>query len=149
MNESNVIPLPVKPNVLLRAWMRENDVSVGDLARLIGAKPESVSQWVADLEDPPTNKWAGIVRVTGVLYDVKSSPLANRTGTGKTRMLPVYGQRKACLEESACLDELVRAHARGRDVYAASCPTGCASFEPVDQRGALNHEAQRRSGVVW
>lgn len=49
------------------------------------------------------------------------------------RMLPIYGERQNCANESECLGELLRACAPHAPRYA-SCPAVCLSFSPPTPR---------------
>ena len=49
----------------------------------------------------------------------------------KTGMLPIYGDRKPCANESACLGDLLRACAPRAPRYA-SCPRVCLSYVPME-----------------
>jgi hypothetical protein len=63
------------------------------------------------------------------------------------RMLPVVGERKDCLNENVCLDELVAACGR-QDPQGASCPDDCRFFRARDRREQLELFAAGRSGSV-
>jgi hypothetical protein len=79
---------------------------------------------------------------TAVYLDEECQPLVLLK---PARMLPVIGDRKDCVHEDACVDELVDACGR-QDAQGASCPQECSHFTPRDRRAQLELYASGRSG---
>jgi hypothetical protein len=79
---------------------------------------------------------------TAEYLDAECQPLVLRK---PARMLPIVGDRKDCIHEDDCVDELVDACGR-QDAQGASCPKECASFTARDRRAQLELYASHRSG---